>query len=207
MGDFLQFNAEGIGYISAIVGALTSIFIAVRKVRPVVDKRRKKTAEKEQREEWLYRQIQLLSDAFTPNGGTSLYDRIVRMDTSTIMTEARIKALIDLDPYDPIFETDPHGGYTTVNRVWGQYTGLTQTQALGNGWIVAVHEEDRDRVWKEWTDAIAQQRDFDMTVRLVNQITGQSTSIHYRAVCSRKSGGGLIGWIGVGQLVPAVKRH
>ncbi|TVR13188.1 MAG: PAS domain S-box protein, partial [Phormidium sp. GEM2.Bin31] len=45
-----------------------------------------------------------------------------------------------------IFQFNPQGGVTFVNPSWCKITGLSQDEALGQGWTQALHPEDRDRV-------------------------------------------------------------
>jgi PAS domain S-box-containing protein len=49
----------------------------------------------------------------------------------------------------------PDGGVTFVNRAWLEFTGRVQLDALGDGWVEAVHPEFREeiaeRVWQALT--------------------------------------------------------
>jgi len=49
-----------------------------------------------------------------------------------------------------IFRTRPDGYTIYVNPRWCQLSGMSSEEALGNGWITAVHPEDRDNLAKEW---------------------------------------------------------
>ena len=53
-----------------------------------------------------------------------------------------------------IFRTDLSGNCLYVNPVWCQMTGMTEQEAKGQGWIEAVHPEDRHRVVVEWYRAL-----------------------------------------------------
>lgn len=52
-----------------------------------------------------------------------------------------------------IFRTDKHGQCTCVNRRWCEMTGMQHGQAMGRGWLQAVHPEDRDRIAAAWFGA------------------------------------------------------
>ncbi|MCC6162441.1 MAG: PAS domain-containing protein [Acidobacteria bacterium] len=46
----------------------------------------------------------------------------------------------------PVLVWMPDGGVTFVNEAWCGVTGTTRTQNLGDGWLGAVHPQDRDTV-------------------------------------------------------------
>jgi PAS domain S-box-containing protein len=52
------------------------------------------------------------------------------------------------------FEADARGQYTYVNHRWCEMTGLTPDRALGDGWIGAIHPDDRARVLSEWQQLV-----------------------------------------------------
>ncbi|MBN1424075.1 PAS domain S-box protein [Candidatus Fermentibacteria bacterium] len=49
-----------------------------------------------------------------------------------------------------IFRTDADGATTYVNRRWSEISGLRETEALGDGWLRAVHPDDRARLAAGW---------------------------------------------------------
>jgi PAS domain S-box-containing protein len=49
-----------------------------------------------------------------------------------------------------IFRTDPDGNTTYVNPKWMELSGLSSEEAFGNGWLNAVHREDRETISKSW---------------------------------------------------------
>lgn len=63
--------------------------------------------------------------------------------------EARYATLTNLVPVG-IFMTDTTGKTTFVNSKWSKITGVAKKDALGYGWIDAVHPEDKDSVLKGW---------------------------------------------------------
>jgi PAS domain S-box-containing protein len=52
-----------------------------------------------------------------------------------------------------VFATNAAGDCTYVNRRWCEMSGQTPAQAMGTGWIAAIHVEDRARVGAEWSEA------------------------------------------------------
>lgn len=60
----------------------------------------------------------------------------------------RFRRLAEVAPVG-LFETDVGGRYTYVNERWCEMTGLAPQEALGDGWIQAIHPADRDRIVSE----------------------------------------------------------
>ena len=67
-------------------------------------------------------------------------------------SEQRYQTLARISPVG-IFHTDPNGVTTYVNPEWCAISGLSAGQALGDGWLKAVHPEDMDRLIKGWQES------------------------------------------------------
>ena len=63
-------------------------------------------------------------------------------------SERRYYTLTSISPVG-IFHADPEGKLTYANQRMCEILGLTLEQALGDGWIAALHPEDRERVVNE----------------------------------------------------------
>ncbi len=59
------------------------------------------------------------------------------------------QTLAQLSPVG-IFKTDPEGATTYVNKRWAELSGLTLNDAMGDGWLRAVHPEDREKLILNW---------------------------------------------------------
>jgi PAS domain S-box-containing protein len=55
-----------------------------------------------------------------------------------------------------IFRCDARFNHIYVNDRWSEMTGRPIESALGNGWIDALHPDDRDRLLAKWTEMYAQ---------------------------------------------------
>lgn len=62
---------------------------------------------------------------------------------------AELEAVNDAAPLG-LMRTDADGRCTYVNRSWEQLAGIPQDQALGEGWLQALHPDDRARVAESW---------------------------------------------------------
>ncbi len=57
-------------------------------------------------------------------------------------TEQRFRELADAAPA-MLWVTEPDGSCTFLSRAWYEFTGQTEAEGLGFGWLDAVHPEDR----------------------------------------------------------------
>jgi PAS domain S-box-containing protein len=74
-------------------------------------------------------------------------------------------------------------------------TGLRRDQAMGFGWIDAVHPEDRDRLMTSWQEALHSQVIFQAEFRF-RVATGEFRWYRTRVVPDRDDAGDVIGWVG-----------
>jgi PAS domain S-box-containing protein len=80
--------------------------------------------------------------------------------------ERRFRILADNAPVG-IFETSATGFTTYVNKRYTEITGLS-VDALGNGWLNAIHQEDRDEVLRSWTESVSEKREAGIQFRFRN---------------------------------------
>ena len=64
-----------------------------------------------------------------------------------------------------IFETDIQGNCLFVNSRWQKMTGLSTSEALGNGWTKALHPDDYQKVFNRWNECILNGQEFAMKYR------------------------------------------
>jgi PAS domain S-box-containing protein len=64
----------------------------------------------------------------------------------------RYKNLTEISPVG-IFHTDEKGITTYVNPKWCQISGLSFEEALGDGWLSAVHPDDKENLFEGWREA------------------------------------------------------
>jgi diguanylate cyclase (GGDEF)-like protein/PAS domain S-box-containing protein len=94
-----------------------------------------------------------------------------------------------------LFRADASGQCTWVNERYLQLTGLTTEQALGEGWLRALHPGDRRHALELWRRATTARDEFSFGVRYVRP-DGDVVRVKVSARAlseSRRSGG----WVGV----------
>jgi diguanylate cyclase (GGDEF)-like protein/PAS domain S-box-containing protein len=90
-----------------------------------------------------------------------------RMARAFIASETRFRTLSESSPLG-VFATDDSGRCTYTNARWQAIFGMTQAQALGEGWSRTLHPEDRVAVFAEWQRTAALKLDFDMEFRVLH---------------------------------------
>jgi PAS domain S-box-containing protein len=65
-----------------------------------------------------------------------------------------------------VWAAGPDRRYTYFNHRCAEFTGRTAAQLLDGGWLDAVHPEDRARCEREWDEAFARARAFEIEYRL-----------------------------------------
>lgn len=75
-----------------------------------------------------------------------------KAEEAVFQSEKRYHTLTEVSPVG-IFRTDAAGYTNYVNPSWTQISGLSFDEALGDGWLNAVHEEDRRAILNGWENA------------------------------------------------------
>ncbi|WP_207538503.1 PAS domain S-box protein [Sabulicella rubraurantiaca] len=104
-------------------------------------------------------------------GGVMLSSEVVteRMEARLRLaaSEARFRAMADSAPA-LIWTTDENGRCTYISRQWRLFTGQAENDALGLGWLDAVHPEDRERTRAVFLEASARATSYRVEMRLWN---------------------------------------
>lgn len=74
-------------------------------------------------------------------------------------SQAQFAALARASPVC-IFRTDALGGCDYVNEKWCEISGMAWEAAMGDGWLAALHSDERDAVTCQWRDDVANVRPF-----------------------------------------------
>ncbi|GAB2175297.1 hypothetical protein DLREEDagr8_08550 [Dongia sp. agr-C8] len=135
----------------------------------------------------------------------SLRRQVAAKTMGLAISERRYRELVEALPV-AIFECDAQGGNTYANGVWVQMTGLSRTQTLGDGWVAAVHPEDRAALHARWRAAIAAHGSFRSEHRLC-RLDGSEIWVMVEAVPRFDAAGGFTGMIGSIADVTERRRH
>ncbi|WP_304166472.1 PAS domain-containing sensor histidine kinase [Phenylobacterium aquaticum] len=108
--------------------------------------------------------------------------------------EARVRALVDSLP-QLLWSNRVDGFCDYLSPQWVAYTGVPAEQHRGDGWLEAIHPDDRDPVRAAWAAAIAGTAAFDVEYR-IRRHDGAWRWFSGRASAVREEDGAVRRWFG-----------
>jgi two-component system, cell cycle sensor histidine kinase and response regulator CckA len=117
-----------------------------------------------------------------------------RAEEALKASERRYQDLTETSPVG-IFRTDATGYTTYVNPFWCSLSGLSGEDALGNGWLAAVHPEDREKIAGGWSSAAAEKQSSDAEYRFLRP-DGSIVWVMGQAVPDTDARGKIVGYVG-----------
>lgn len=117
-----------------------------------------------------------------------------KAEEAVLESQRRYHTLTEISPVG-VFHTDVNGYTTYVNPCWCRITGMPAKEALGNGWLKAVHPEDRELLAKNWTNAVNNNRLSESEYRFVKP-DGSITWVLGQAVPEINQQNQVIGYVG-----------
>jgi PAS domain S-box-containing protein len=110
-------------------------------------------------------------------------------------SEERYRLMADAVPH-LAWRCDPEGLTIDCNDRWYAYTGQTPEQARGNGWMRALHPDDRGRVMQRVKDDVAGGEVYQTEYRLLRASDGSYRWHLARALPVRDTSNRILGWFG-----------
>ncbi len=113
-------------------------------------------------------QIQSIKHQLYPNGGSSIFDK---QDKVIKRLEDISKSIINLqfsnkNTWDILdiasWESDNTGRVTYVSLAFCDLVGAHPSEILGNAWVSRIAHWDREKVVKEWREAVANGSEFTL---------------------------------------------
>ncbi len=109
-------------------------------------------------------------------------------------SRARFKTLAESLPQ--FIWTCLRDGYCDyLSRQWLDYTGRSEAQQVGSGWLEQVHPEDRAKVQLEWSRVVSSGDTYDVSFR-IRRFDGVYRWFKTRAVPLRDPAGRILKWFG-----------
>ena len=110
-------------------------------------------------------------------------------------SEERFRALIEATA-QVTWTTNPEGRVETELPQWQALTGETAEQVRGEGWLDALHPDDRDRAAGAWRKAVREQGAYDIEYR-VRMVDGTYRMFYARGVPVFDGDGAVREWVGI----------
>lgn len=110
------------------------------------------------------------------------------------VSEQQFRLITDLSPVH-LFRAGPDGEAKYLSPGFLSMTGMSAQDALGFGWIQAVHPDDRERLMTGWQEALRVQSIFQAEFRF-RTASGDLRWYRARVVPDRDESGAIVGWVG-----------
>lgn len=95
-----------------------------------------------------------------------------------------------------LLQMTPQGDCVASNRRWLQISGLSEAASLGEGWLQAIHPDDREAVWRGWSRCLREGQDFATEFRLLTpQQAVRWLRSRFVRLCSAENE--LLGYVGM----------
>ena len=180
---------------SIVIAAITSLPMLLGVLLPL----RKNNKERRETAIGIQEQLEVINKKIETNNGKTIGQHIeditqiwAKLDTAG---PARLSALIDLAS-DGIMIGDTDGRVAYANAKACQILGMELNELIKDGWLDAIHPEDRDKVFRESRSYIEENRAFDMIYRILYK-NGDVNTVHGRGRAVYSHEGVIIGYMGV----------
>ncbi|HSU14820.1 PAS domain S-box protein [Longimicrobium sp.] len=110
-------------------------------------------------------------------------------------SEERFRVLVEATA-QAVWETDDRGEVVADSPSWRAYTGQKPGEALGQGWLDAVHPDDRAYAGRQWREAVRAGTALDTEYRL-RRADGGWHWTNVRAAPLRRPDGSVARWVGM----------
>lgn len=101
--------------------------------------------------------------------------------------------------------TRPDGWIDWYHQSWYDYTGQSDEQAMGWGWMDAHHPDDLEEVMRRWPESLERRMPFEMTFRLRGK-DGRYRWFLTRAVPELGESGEVLRWYGTNTNIDSERR-
>ena len=115
-----------------------------------------------------------------------------------------LRQLTDAGP-GLIWSTDPAGNAQHLNRQWLDYSGQALPEAIGSGWLAALHADDRDAFVETWRAHLASATSGETEARL-RRHDGEYRWFLFRMAPALDEAGKVVRWIGAAADIDGLKR-
>lgn len=117
-------------------------------------------------------------------------------ETALRDSEQRHRLLVE-SVAQAVWETDADGVLADPSPSWCAYTGQAVAEARGDGWLAAIHPEDRALADAAWRAAVAAKRPMQGEWRLRHAVSGGWRWTQVRAAPVPGPGGTVRRWVGM----------
>jgi PAS domain S-box-containing protein len=138
--------------------------------------------------------LKRIEASLTPNGGSSIFDAIHRMEHQMALNQTA-QRLVLIEDTAIMFWTDANGRNTRVSKAYAELVGRSPEEMLGEGWKSHVAASCRRAVAEEWQNAVKEKREFYMLLEMENRSTHKIIRADVAALPA-KVNNDVVGYVG-----------
>jgi PAS domain S-box-containing protein len=143
------------------------------------------------------REFSKLAEAFD-----SMAESVASREAARLRAQTRMQAVVAVAP-QIVLTADQHGQVDWTNRYWEELTGLSLADSRGDGWLAAVHPEDREGAAAAWREALdraarGEQEQFSREMRICQAAAEQWRWFLFTGAPIRTAAGRPAAWTAVG---------
>jgi PAS domain S-box-containing protein len=113
-----------------------------------------------------------------------------RYQEALMASAEHLRTVANIIP-DLIWNSQPDGTRTWFNARWMEYTGQSYEEALGMGYVAAIHPDDREALAKDFREAVLLRQRFESEHR-IRKSTGEYRWFYVRAAPELDAKGEII---------------
>lgn len=133
---------------------------------------------------------------FSKNSGKSIKDQLTRIDENTKLSDLRIKMIATNLVSTGTFECDATGKTVWVNKALAEIFGLEREEMLDNGWLAAVHDNERADVWQDWVYSLTNKIPYESEYTVYNKKSNTVFKVRVVAIANKTDTGKILGYFG-----------
>ncbi len=131
-------------------------------------------------------------------------DDLKRTEEALHVSEARFRSLVEATAAI-VWRRAPDATFDRDQKDWGAFTGQSEEEFAGRGWLEAIHPDDREATLKAWNHAVATGTNYQVEHRL-RRADGVYVPMVARATPLRDAAGAITEWVGIHTDVSDLKR-
>lgn len=116
-------------------------------------------------------------------------------EESLQLNQQHLRNLFKMTPVG-VFRCDPEKNCFFVNDRFCEITGLSSAEALGTGWIEALHPQDKDFILADWYSRKGVVEEIKAIYRYLNTKTGETAWVIGQSISETDSTGRVVGYLG-----------
>lgn len=203
-----------VGLVTAVGSSIWGIYSKVykpykkRKLKKLEIEKEKKMLELEQYNNMvqmlshLATDVKLVKGKIFPNGGSSIFDGIKRLEENVEQIKEKLDSLEDTQKIVLNMQkvnfwiSDKEGSFTYVSPSLCKFLGRVESELLGNNWISCLSKTDTETIVNAWYSSIDDIRTFDEMFSFNNPLTNKDIKVHALAFHKINKKGEYIGTYG-----------